>query len=247
MTVQSSPYVGPRSLAVPWTLWDIAKALALVVVGTIAFNLLAIVAAHAILQPGQDYEDSAASYTILLISSLVIQELVLLGAAVWFGPRTHGVSLETIWLRRTDRGSWWFPLAVASAALVIAHLYAPLLSLAGIEIEAATQPKVSSEAGPLLVTVLGAVLMAPIMEEVFFRGFLFGGLSSRWGWIAAAVVSSLIFGLAHLSVDYLPAYAAIGFLFAWSYWRTASLVPGITAHAITNAVSTAIGFATSVW
>jgi membrane protease YdiL (CAAX protease family) len=135
------------------------------------------------------------------------------------------------------------PVAVAAAALVIALGYAPLLSLVGIEIDDSTTEEVFENAGPFLVTAIGAILLAPVIEEVFFRGFLFGGLRARWGWLVAAAVSSLIFGAGHLSGIYLPPYTAIGFLFAWSYNYTASLKPGIIAHALTNTVTIGIGLA----
>jgi membrane protease YdiL (CAAX protease family) len=82
-----------------------------------------------------------------------------------------------------------------------------------------------------------------VIEEIFFRGFIFGGLWEQIGWVRAGLISSLLFGLAHLSVYLVLPFAAIGFLFAWSYRRTGSLLPGILAHAITNAANVAIAMA----
>jgi uncharacterized protein len=86
------------------------------------------------------------------------------------------------------------------------------------------------------VTVLGAVLFAPVFEELIFRGLLYGSLRSRFSWPVAALVSALIFGLAH---GYGPAgFASVlvsGLLWAYLYERTGSLLPGIIAHVVNNA------------
>jgi len=83
------------------------------------------------------------------------------------------------------------------------------------------------------------VLAAPVAEEVFFRGFLFGGLRGRMSFWPAAAVSGLLFGLVHLPGGPLqvPPLAVFGVLLAWLYERTGSLWPPILMHAIQNAIS----------
>jgi membrane protease YdiL (CAAX protease family) len=87
----------------------------------------------------------------------------------------------------------------------------------------------------IAVSVLGAVLFAPVFEELVFRGLLYGSLRSRFKWPAAAVASALVFGLAH---GYGPAgFASVlasGLLWAYLYERTGSLLPGIIAHVVNN-------------
>jgi membrane protease YdiL (CAAX protease family) len=86
------------------------------------------------------------------------------------------------------------------------------------------------------VTVLGAVLFAPVFEELIFRGLLYGSLRARFNWPVAAVASALVFGLAH---GYGPAgFASVlasGLLWAYLYERTGSLLPGMIAHVVNNA------------
>lgn len=86
--------------------------------------------------------------------------------------------------------------------------------------------------GALLVA---AVVGAPVLEEIFFRGALFGALRRRWSFAAAAVVSSAIFAALHpqLPLGFLPiAVLALGFAALYE-WRQ-SLVPGMVAHAANN-------------
>lgn len=91
------------------------------------------------------------------------------------------------------------------------------------------------------LVALGAlvVLAAPFSEELFFRGFLFGGLRGRMPLWPAAVVSGLVFGLVHLPGGPLqvPPLAVFGVLLAWLYERSGSLGPPIFMHMIQNAIS----------
>ncbi len=90
------------------------------------------------------------------------------------------------------------------------------------------------------VVVLGGV--APIVEEVVFRGLLYGWLEGRWGWRAALLVSALAFALAHYQwqaagwerLAYAAAVLPLGLLFSWLRWRTNSLVPSVVAHMVNN-------------
>jgi membrane protease YdiL (CAAX protease family) len=85
------------------------------------------------------------------------------------------------------------------------------------------------------VTALGAVLFAPIFEELIFRGLLYGSLRSSFRWPVAAVGSALVFGLAHGSgAAGFASVLASGLLWAYLYERTGSLLPGIIAHVVNN-------------
>jgi membrane protease YdiL (CAAX protease family) len=85
--------------------------------------------------------------------------------------------------------------------------------------------------------VLVAVVMAPLFEELFFRGFLFKGLARSWGWLPAAFVSAAVFGVAHLQLTVFIPIVALGVALAWVYQRTGSLWTSIVLHAIFNGLS----------
>jgi membrane protease YdiL (CAAX protease family) len=91
------------------------------------------------------------------------------------------------------------------------------------------------------ILIIGA---APISEEIFFRGFLFGGLRSRLPFIVAAVISAAIFGAFHYtgggSITVLPQLAALGLVQAWIYERSGSIVPTIGLHMLNNALAFAL-------
>ena len=85
------------------------------------------------------------------------------------------------------------------------------------------------------------VLAAPIVEEIFFRGFLFRGLLATRGLWPAALISAALFAATHLDPSLFgPAFIA-GMLFALVYWRTGSVWPTILAHTAQNAIAFALG------
>jgi membrane protease YdiL (CAAX protease family) len=92
---------------------------------------------------------------------------------------------------------------------------------------------------PVSLTVILALacVWAPVAEETFFRGALFGFLRRRWHWSAAGIVSAFIFAIMHpqgwIAV---PLLGTIGFtLSAIREWR-GSIIASMTAHALNNGV-----------
>jgi hypothetical protein len=87
----------------------------------------------------------------------------------------------------------------------------------------------------LTVSLLEYVIFAPIFEEVAFRGLLYATLRRRLAFFPAAMISAAIFALAHgySLIGFISVFWS-GFLWAWIYERTGSLIPGMVAHAVNN-------------
>ena len=131
-------------------------------------------------------------------------------------------------------------------ALFVYYLFAGLFSSLVLEPE---QEDISNELGvgdeSLFIAVTAVVLiagLAPISEELFFRGFVFSGLRSRMSLWPAAVISGLVFGLVHAptGITTVVPLAVLGAVLAWLYDRTGSLWPPVIAHAFNNALALAI-------
>jgi membrane protease YdiL (CAAX protease family) len=99
--------------------------------------------------------------------------------------------------------------------------------------------RAEEETAKIVALGLLVILAAPISEEIFFRGFLFGGLRGRMSFWAAALISGVLFGLVHLPTGpaQVPPLAVFGILLAWLYERTGSLGPPIFMHMIQNAIA----------
>jgi CAAX protease family protein len=87
--------------------------------------------------------------------------------------------------------------------------------------------------------VLVIALVAPVTEELFFRGFVFAGLRSRWPLWPSAVAVGLIFGIVHAptGLTAVVPLAGLGVALCWLYNRTGSLWPCVTAHVVNNSLA----------
>lgn len=91
-------------------------------------------------------------------------------------------------------------------------------------------------------TFLGAFtisLLAPILEEVMFRGAIQGYLTRKLGnpWLAMAI-AALVFGVYHMNPVQVVYASMFGFILGWMYYRTGSLMSVIVGHVLNNSIAT---------
>jgi len=86
----------------------------------------------------------------------------------------------------------------------------------------------------IAVVIVFAVVVAPLCEEVFFRGLAYPALKQRWGAPAALVIVSLLFALIHLHVPSLPLLVVLAAGMTLAYEFTGSLLTPIAMHALFN-------------
>jgi membrane protease YdiL (CAAX protease family) len=92
----------------------------------------------------------------------------------------------------------------------------------------------NSSLNQFLILILIGGILAPIAEEVFFRGVLYG-FFRRWGLIPAVIVSTLLFVLVHPLGQSIPVIQIVGgILFAVAYEVEGNLVAPITIHTLGN-------------
>lgn len=86
--------------------------------------------------------------------------------------------------------------------------------------------------------IISIVVMAPLVEELLFRGAIQGHLMRKWKMpYLGIVVSSLIFGVVHGNPAQIPFAFVVGMSLGWMYYLTGSLIPGILMHFINNGSS----------
>ena len=79
------------------------------------------------------------------------------------------------------------------------------------------------------------VIVAPVTEELMFRGLILRAFLRRFSVVGAALLSAMLFGAVHLNPWQFVSAAGLGMLFAWWYTRTQSLIPSLLGHALANA------------
>ena len=71
----------------------------------------------------------------------------------------------------------------------------------------------------IAMTVLGGIAV-PVAEEVFFRAVIHRWASQRWGVVVGSLLSSLLFGLAHVSPPLIAFAFVMGLVIAFTYEYT---------------------------
>jgi uncharacterized protein len=162
---------------------------------------------------------------------------------IWAMGLLYGIAIVAIVLSVRSRGREALPaLALRGAGwrpVVFGSIASLALSIAASQIgpEAQDMQHVAhllTQQGTLIPSLIVMAGLAPVGEELIFRGLLYGWLDGRWGWKVAYPVSTILFAAAHIEPAHillvLPLAAAFGLL----RWRTNSLLPSFVAHVVNN-------------
>jgi uncharacterized protein len=190
-------------------------------------------------------DDNSAAVTIV---GTLIQAGAFIGTAVLFASFVDKPRPWQFGLRRTR---FWPAVGWAALGLFAFYLFAIVYSAAvNPDVKQTVTQELGADQGTAGLIVAGVVVIvvAPIAEEFFFRGFFFGALR-RWrikvagreiGVWVAAVVTGILFGLAHTgsaSPQYLVPLGFLGFVLCIVRWRTGSLYPCMALHSINNSLA----------
>jgi membrane protease YdiL (CAAX protease family) len=221
-----------RRVTVPWTTRDvwlgvIAAALIVAAGWAVAYSLRALS-----ITPDVDL-------WVALFPTLV--ELLFLVPVWWFCVHKYHAPLRTLGFVNFKFSVLAVGLGLLFAFYIFNGLYASLLRELGLQLQTDLTPVLRqlSSPWPLFVAV---VLVAPVVEETFFRGFVFGGLRSRYDWRWAAAISAALFAAGHVQITFfIPAFI-LGYLFAYLYQRSNSIWPGMILHTLVNGFAMIIVF-----
>ncbi len=186
---------------------------------------------------GADVQDPPPS---VAISSTAVQDVCFVGAAVIFA-RARGLTAPwQLGLRRTTlkAGVGWAGLAFL-ALIVFSVAYNALIG----QQDAENLPEslgVDQSTAALVATAVLVTVVAPIAEEILFRGYVFPALRNWRGTAPAVAVTGLLFGLLHVLSA--PVYALVplalfGSLLCVVYLKTRSLYPCIALHSVNNCIA----------
>lgn len=233
-TADAAPGGGEPVGERPWPWWTAPAAL---LTGWLAGQVLASIVIVA--------ADSGATGDDLPIGLRIVAQLIfsacLVGAVLWFARLGGRPTPARFGLRptRVGRALLW----VVGGFLTFTIVGGAWLELTGAsdERDAITETLADD---PSTATIVGlaflTVVVAPIVEEVVFRGFVFTALRSAMPVGAAAVVSGVLFGVVHVfgsPVAFLVPLALLGTVLALIAWKTGSLYPCIALHALNNCIA----------
>jgi hypothetical protein len=235
MLDETEPPAAVSDERVAWGLKEIAQAVGLAVAGLLFVGAnVALVAAVA----GLSLSDSQV-LGVGLVATLFL-DLGLFGLAALFSVGKYHLRWSTLGFRPLELDRAWVVVATVVGIFAVVLVYGLIVQLLGLD-DLLPQSTLGEDLfdNRALVIVAGllAVVTAPLAEETFFRGFLFGGLVKRLGVFWAALASGFLFSLAHGEPTTLLPFTVVGMLLAWSYLYTGSLWAAIGAHFLFNLIS----------
>lgn len=229
----------PRSPTPDWPPWTAPLAL----IGGLALALIGgLLVAIPALALGADI---TASHTPpgVSIADTVVQDACFVLAAV-FCARLGGraVSAWQFGLRRPTvgwRAAAGLVLLLLLAFIVLSALWAALVHTE--EEKELLRQLGTNEGTALLILSAGLTcVVAPICEELLFRGYIFTALRNWHGTLLAALITGLVFGGVHYgsapALDLVP-LAALGFGLCLLYRYSGSLYPCMAAHSLNNSIA----------
>jgi membrane protease YdiL (CAAX protease family) len=229
----------------PWKLWAAPVA---IVVGFLLAELFTLIVYGIGASQGASVSDPTPAMEILgsivfdlgfILAALLMAQFAGGLRAAWFGFRR--VRLRTAVATVLIAAVVYYVLTDVYASLFALHAKDNLPSNFGLH----------RSHWAVAGTALFVCAVAPICEETFFRGFLFGvlrrlplhlGERDLGPWVAAVIVG-VLFGLAHTgsaNPEYLVPLGFLGFLLCMVRWRTRSLYPGMILHSANNSIALAV-------
>ncbi len=227
-----------------WRIWE-ALGVYLVAIIVAGFATLPIL-------ESVDDEDYAA------LAASAVAAVVIVGVLILWLSRWHPTWKQVLGFPAA--GEWWreirasigfglllYPGIVFGVGLIVNLL---LSAISGQQVQ--TPEQVPANLPPLgvAVTILYAIVIAPIHEELYFRGILFRAARDRYGLAVGLLVSGLGFGLIHyLDGPWQNAALLMGVMFfngialAWWYERRGTIVASVVAHMVFNVIGLTLIFA----
>jgi CAAX protease family protein len=229
----------PTVRPVPWgfsgSIWGLVGGLLLVV---IVPPLLVLP-----FDPNLGDPDKASDAAILATQALFDGMLILVAIGMASSGRFRlREALPLLGLRRFE------PSAFGWVFAVLGIYYAGAIAFSALVLQP-NQEDIGKELGVCnpgigiaVAAVMAIVVLAPVAEEIFFRGFFFAGLRTKWSLWPSALLSGAIFGLVHAPTGPTAAIplAGLGVGLAWLYNKTGSIWPCMLAHFLNNALAISV-------
>ncbi len=165
----------------------------------------------------------------ILITSSVVFSVITIALFLWAG----WAKVSPTWLRTRP----WAVLAwsvIAAMGFVIPSTW--------LQEQMPDLPNIVEQEFDMILTnrwgYLTIGLMAPLAEEIVFRGAVLKSLlnSLQRPWLAI-VISSFFFAVVHLNPAQMPHAFVVGLLLGWMYYRTGSILPGMAYHWANNSAA----------
>ncbi len=234
------PYRAPREEVFPGTPWGVGEAVLVFAVSVILASAISYMLALVL---RASFSATASVFLVIFTSSVVLYSFLLAGTFYSVKVR-HGSTFSAIGLKPDGFGhgvALGFVLGAPIFAVAIGVAYAIQKLLHPTTTDQLSKSVTTLSSGNvgwglIALLALTLVVLAPVCEEVFFRGYLYPALRNRMSKQPAMILNGVLFAAAHFEIiGFLPRFL-LGWGLCYVYERNRTLGGPMTAHALYNAL-----------
>ncbi len=234
-------------LGISWVLLFLGLQIIMSVIAVVILGVL-----HA-MEPGADTASLQTSFTDMkriaapLLWALTLSNMVVIGISLLYlrkGARWNRAGLDN-WSRISPAATIGIAIGVMAVSYIFNYIYATYI-FPDVNIQAVTRDffaALPDTAGNAVLLFVAVAIVAPIAEELVFRGFLQNSLMQHMPAWGAIGIASIIFGAIHFDPYAFPVLVLMGAAFGYLYHRTGSMRVNIAAHVLNNALAISIPYA----
>lgn len=224
-----------------WTWWDVIYVYLGIIVLSILWGMYGGTLMHYL--AGWGLPDTPLAYfaTAYLLQFLVTVGLVLLISRVWRRASWREMGFSSLSARN------FVKYGIIGGLVLLVVIFLLSLPIPILNPEVAPQPyeqmlRTAEGAGQYLLLLFMAAVLAPLSEELFYRGMIYPLTRYSLGPLGGAVAAGLLFGLAHWDFWRAIPLAVGGAILCYLYEKSGSIWATATAHGIWNGIMTLLVF-----
>lgn len=183
-----------------------------------------------------DVEGANFVVAYLMQTIVIVLPLLLVMQDKKIGIKDLGFCEMSFWkaVRMALAGYFYYLIVMMSVANILWSLN---LEVPGFGEQSSYVDFFGDEKFTAMFVVLIITFLAPIIEEIFFRGFVFQTILGRWPRWIAFTVSAAIFAVFHLELQIFIPLFILGLILNFLFFKSKSLYPGIAFHIINNVIA----------
>ncbi|HEX5796779.1 MAG TPA: CPBP family intramembrane glutamic endopeptidase [Candidatus Saccharimonadales bacterium] len=198
---------------------------------------------------GLDDIDSTITESVPLQFFFILLAEAAALALLWWFLRRRKITWSRIGIKKPSLGNILYAIpayVVYFAFLLVAFIFLKQF-VPDVDVEQTQQIGFEAASGALALSLVftALVIMPALVEEIMIRGFLFGGLRNRFSFLPAALITSIVFGLAHLQLGSgtSPLWIAavdtfiLSIVLVWLREKTGNIWAGVVVHLAKNSLA----------
>jgi len=233
------PALPVREPSFPDAPWGVGEAVVIFLIAFVAANMFSVFMYTAL---RSFYGSSVTAIVLLLFISSCILYTVLLGGTFFSVKVRHGSPVSAIGLKLGGTGkslSWGLGLGIPLflGALGLGYVSQKIFSPTPTDSVNKTLSNLASGGVTVPMIVLlffTLIVLAPVCEEIFFRGYLYPALRNRLDEQPAMIINAVIFAAVHMQLAGFLPRALLGYGLCYMFEKSRNLSGSIVGHALYN-------------